>query len=629
MKYSIMFLLLNLSLYQNVIAKSLTYNNLYLSYVSAIAAESIALYVQQEHLGGIVLRDFRGDTEFKDNQSLLKAIISPFKTETNYQNKPLIFGVWSNEGVYANDPQTRAILEPAYGVPGSKDNNGYPVQNKDFINKLRHMNGIIYNTLQAQTETHTYFDYKTNQIVTIYNKTPEAIGTLYFTDPHADLATSGTSFIQDSFCRKNNTICDFTLSNQNQPIELKDRAKMGNFTSFSLLEHTDLDQPFNPLYKLISVGGENHESTFEDTFKNPNGIANFVNSASTLINAFQIDGINLDYENPQMTVKNAEQFSLLVKQLKEAMPDKIISVTILSEETYLNGSQEGIHGFPIDTLSNIATYASLINLITYHVDGAFIKTLDGSITSSFLSNLTIPSNAPDIYQFSIENSVNAALKAGISPKQLLVSIPTYGSALAGVSNENNGLFNILPETVTIPQGDLDNSNCSVAITSLRPKRCRGAFQYRYILNQMLNNGLTETNHTQNNQVIGTTAYGKAWSVPTKTHYLLKITNLGKLSDLAFNVTIGDFLAPNFFNINTDKTYDAETTTSINGQENLSVKWTTSWGPNGQCPTKLNFTRNTHIIMKITPDNTTGKYITYCTFAGLGDLSMPFEAHIVR
>lgn len=618
MKQSLLLLLINCCLCPLAFAESLTYKHLYLSYVSANVAQSIANYVQAQHLGGMILREFGGDTQLNDKRSLLRALNQPLTPDRISHKKPMVMGLWSNEQVNSNDALTRAIPGHSYGVPGSRDKNGFIVKNQDFTEKLRGMDGIIYGFLAAQTKTHTYFDNKTYQMITISNKTPDMIGTLYFTDPRADLATSGSSAIQDAFCRKNSAICDFTLFNRSLPIDLKDGVKMGNFTTFSALGKTDPDPKQELPLKLISVGGPHHEATFEDTFSSSKGIENFVNSAKALITAFELDGIDLDYENPKMTPSSAESFTLLVRQLKAEMPDKLISVTILSEEAYVNGTLEGPYGFANGTLSDIATHVSRINLITYHADGILTDPLDGTIISRFLTNLHRPINAPNAYQFSIENAVETALQAGVSPEQLMVTIPAYGRSIAGVSHDNGGLFNPIPTTAILPRGDLDHANCSTDFHPLTPGQCTGAFQYHYILEEMLTNGLEETNHESNGIVIGTTAYALEWSPSNATNYQLKITNLGKLSDIAFHVTIGDYNVPDFFNINTDKTYDARSTSSINGLEDLAVKWSTSWGPSGQCPTKLNFSRDTHVIMKVTPDNNSGKYLTYCTFAALGD-----------
>lgn len=616
MKKSITILLLNLGLYQTAIAEPVGYANLYLSYVSTNAAQSIINYVKQQGLGGVILWEFRGDSGFNEDTSLLKTISVPLSNYNLNEEKPWVMGYWSDWNVYSMEP-SRAIPQASYGVPGSRDSNNNLVINQDFSDKLSGMNAIAYSFLEAQAQSFTYYDKKNDEMVTVSNKTPELIGTLYFNDPWSDLATSGVSSTQDAFCRKNSAICDFTLANRTAPIELKDGAKMGNFNAFSTLEHADKDNPLGPLRKIISVGGYSHDDSFEDTFKSPDGIDNFVNSAKVLISTYQLDGIDLDYENPQMTASNAENFVNLVKQLRIAIPDKIISVTTLSDPAYLNGTRNNQYGFPDNTLREIAQYATKINLITYDFYGAFSHSSDQSGTTGFLTNLTIPANAPASYHFSVESSVKAALKAGVVPSQLSVGIPAYGHALAGISNENGGLFSPISNLATIPRGDLDMANCRTRISPLKFNSCSGSFQYKYILTKMLGHGLTETDHQDNDIVIGTTAYATSWSPPTKTEHQLKITNVGGTGDLAFNVTIGDFIAPDFFNVSTDKTYDAEATSSINGKQKLTVKWSTNSGQNGQCSTKFDFTQNMHIIMKILPDDKNEQYITLCSFVALG------------
>lgn len=616
MKKLITILLLNLSLYQTAIAESITYNNLYLSYVSTNAAESITHYVNQKGLGGVMLWEFRGDTAFSEKNSLLKTISTALKNPEQNSEKPYILGNWSNTNVYSIE-STRAIPQPGYGVPGSRDADNNTVNNQDFSDKLSGMNVIAYSFLQAQTQKYTYFDKKNDETVTVPNNTPENIGTLYFNDPWSDLSTSGVSATQDAFCRKNSPICDFALANQNAPIELKDGAKMGNFNAFSMLQHTDPNNPLGPLRKIVSVGGYGHEDSFEDTFSSQYGIDNFVNSAKILINTYQLDGIDLDYENPQMTASNAESFATLVKQLKLAMPDKMITITTLSDPDFLKGTRDNQYGFAGDTLHNIAEYATAINLITYDFYGAFNHSSDQTGTTGFLTNLTIPSNAPSSYHFSIQNSVKAALKAGVPASQLNVGIPAYGRALAGINPDNGGLFNPISNIATIPRGDLDTINCRTRITPLKSNSCSGSFQYKFIINKMLHHGLTEKEHQDNGVVIGTTAYGQSWSSPTKTEYKLKITNIGGLGDLAFNVGIDDFLTHDVLNVGTEKTYTSETTSNINGKQTLTVKWSTPSGLTGECRTKFDFTQNMHIIMKVLPDNHNEQYITLCSFVALG------------
>jgi hypothetical protein len=135
---------------------------------------------------------------------------------------------------------------------------------------------------------------------------------------------------------------------------------------------------------------------------------------------------------------------------------------------------------------------------------------------------------------------------------------------------------------------------------------------------MLGQGFIETNHQLNDLVIGASAYANHWSPLQGSNYDLKITNAGQEDDMAFNVIIGDFSAPDFFNTNKDQTYSSQITKKINGKENLSVKWTTNWGPSGECRSTLNFTKSMHIILKVTPDTIKSQYKTFCSFSALNN-----------
>lgn len=616
MKKNISILMLSLSFFQTAVAEQTSYTNLYLSYVSANAARSIATYVKKQGLGGIFVWELGGDSCFNTKTSLLKAISQSLNRYHVDGEKLLVMGYWGNWNVYSMSPN-HAIPELPYGVPGSRDINGNTVINQDFSDKLAGMNAIVYTYLEAQTQTYTYHDIKKDEVITVNNKTPEMIGTLYFSDPWSDLATSGVSATQDAFCRKNSPICEFSLMNRTVPIELKDGAKMGNFNAFANLQHTDKESLLGPLLKVVSVGGYGHDASFEDAFNHPNGIDNFVNSAKVLINTYKLDGIELAYENPQMTTAQAIHFVNLVKQLRDALPDKIINVTTLADPSYLNGTREGVYGFSQQTLGELAKYATKINLATYDFNGAFGQPPEHVSITGFLTNLTIPTNTPPTYRFSTENSVKAALEAGVSPSQLIVGIPAYGRALAGISSENGGLFNPIPNTTTIPRGDLDTARCRTKINPFKASNCSGAFQYKFILSKMLGQGLIETDFKENDVVIGTTAYATTWTPPTKTDYKLKISNLGGVGDLGFNVTIGDFSAPDFFHLNNENVYSAESTASINGKQKLTVKWSTSSGANGQCDTQFDFTKNMHVIMKVVSDTKHDQYITFCAFVDLG------------
>jgi Glycosyl hydrolases family 18 len=306
-----------------------------------------------------------------------------------------------------------------------------------------------------------------------------------------------------------------------------------------------------------------------------------------------------------MTHERAEQFLQLVVGLKEAMPNKIISVTLLSDPAYLNGTRNGQYGFPSSILKSVVDNSTYMNLMTYDFYGAF----NYPGITGFLTNLHDAS--PTL--FSIEASVQAALNAGVNPSHLSVGIPSYGRALTGIDSNNAGLFQPIPSSSTIPRGNLDSANCSTDITAIGASSCSGSFQYRYIIDNMLGKGLTATEHEQ----VGTTAYGASFKPPSG--HELNIQSNG--STIGFNVTIGSFKPGDFFNTNDQHSYDGAIT-GIDGEKNLTVSWATNWGnpttdPKGSCKETFSFTQSMNVSIQVVGDNSKpGTYLTTCTYTNL-------------
>lgn len=602
-------------------ASTANYDNMYMSYYSADDVKAMGEYAKNKKLGGFILWEFRGDLSFDNSKSLLKNLgqsISGYKVG---DKAPLVMGYWSNWNLYSNDANSRAIPEPAYPVPGSVDQNGKRVSNEDFSNKLNGMNMLTYSFVEVQAKKFTYTDSKTGKTFTIDNKTPDKIGTLYFNDPWADLSKSGQDSAQDQLCEQDKNICFFALSNRNQPIKPDDGSQMGNFNAFAKLSNSSGN--LGTLHKMFSVGGYGHDDSFEDTFSSPNGITNFVQSAKAIIDAYNMSGIDLDYENPSMTGQNATHFNELVKQLRQALPDKIISVTILADPDYLKGTRDGQYGFTGDTLKQISDNADHLNLMTYDFHGAFDYNAQGTGTTGFLTNLYIPEDAPTDYKFSVSDSVDAAIAQSVSVEKISIGIPAYGRALTNIPGDNNGLFQKITRNSTIPRGDLDSATCSTSVASIGANSCSGSFQYKYIQEQMLGKGFIEhdwkaKNVGGANVANGVSAFATHWAPPMPEGHTLEITNIGTGTDTAFNVSIGSFTAPDFFNLGTDKTYTAQQTSGIVGQNGLVVQWKVNWGnpdtdPHGECDKSFNFDSNTHVMVKVHPDNTSGTYVTTCDF----------------
>lgn len=579
------------------------YENVFLSYYTPKNVEAMVNYTLKHQLGGVIVWEFRGDVPLQSSDSLLKTAVSTYQLNINSVT-PFIMGYWSNWNVYTADSASRAIPQPAYGVPGSVNSvTGELVMNADFTQKLEAMNIITYAFLEAQTKQ--YRDYL-GRIYT--NPNPSQIGRLYFSDPWADLAKN------DSFCSNGNLICWYATRIQNKPDG--ESAKMGNFEAFSALQHADKNNPLGELKKIFAVGGAGHDDTFEDIFGSESYLQNFVTSASEIIAHYHLDGIDLDYENLTMSYEQSQQFLVLIQKLRAALgKDKIITVTVLSDPDYLTGKTNHFtSGFDPKTsvLRQISQLADRINLMTYDFHGAFDYD-KGKGRTGFLTNLyPIPvADLPPGYnpRFSVDAAVQALLSLGIDSNRINVGIPAYGRALAGISKENGGLFQVIPETASIPRGDMDSATCLTAITPLGGNSCSGGFQYSTIISMMRDKGFVQQ---PVNAALGTTAYADHWSTIVSNH--LEITNTGSGSDLGFQVSILDsrkqllFGLSDWLAVGSGKVYDAVSavsTASIEGKNGLIVHWSTGWGPEGNCKETFNFTANMHVMVKV---NNQGKAI---------------------
>ncbi len=576
-----------------------TYNNMFISYYTPSNVTAMVNYSKDNNLGGLIMWEFRGDAPYDTNDSLLSAAVNAYSS--NDTNPSQIMGYWSDWSVYAGGSD-RAIPEPAYPVPGSLDSSsGQAVANQDFTDKLEGMNIITYAFLEAQAQTYSY----NGQTVTNPNYATDG-GTLYFNDPWADLLKQG----DDSFCKSaDNKICWFVPTMQGK--DISSSAMMGNFEAFAKLQHSNTNNPLGALKKVISVGGYGHDDTFEDAFDSQAHINNFVDSTSQIISAYNLDGIDLDYENPNMTHQQSEDFLNLVQALRTKLGNgKLITVTILSSPEYIEGTQNGANGFDAGVLGKISQLADKINLMTYDFHGAFDYNPDGTGTTGFITNLYMPTDSAAGYKFSVDTSVAAAKQVGVDPSKIVVGIPAYGRSLTGIDSTNGGLFQLIPSSTSIPRGDLDNADCDTAISPLGANSCSGSFQYNYIIKNMVGNGFTATERTDDSQSVsnGTTAYANSWTAPDESGYNLELTNTGSSTSGDLGITVDISQASNKFGPSgylapsANQTYNKTSnpsTQKIDGKTGLIVHWATySGGPQGNCPGLLSLNKNMHVMVKV-------------------------------
>ena len=127
--------------------------------------------------------------------------------------------------------------------------------------------------------------------------------------------------------------------------------------------------PFNNAWKLtsivesahsqnvrvsVAVGGWGLDNEFEQMASQPESRTSFVKNLKDIVNQYRLDGVDIDWEYPDPG-QSAQNYLALMKELRAALPDKLISTAVISygDETGLGISDEI---FSIVDYVNIMTY---------------------------------------------------------------------------------------------------------------------------------------------------------------------------------------------------------------------------------------------------------------------------------
>jgi len=348
--------------------------------------------------------------------------------------------------------------------------------------------------------------------------TEKDLGTLYFFDPWSDLSPENCSddSLTDTYAMK-------IKKNYKTKPECKNATHYDNFSKFAKLSDA---------VRLVSIGGYSYNKTFEIMFTNDGGLNEqisdtFIKSAVDLIKKHGIDGVDLDYEDLDMTKNMSESYLALVKKMRKyfdenGLNDKKITVTCLSDPKYLKGVRNADFGF--SNLSEFEPYIDSLQLMTYDFHGSFDFMAGGSNITGFNSNLGNSSDyAPT---FSVENSVEAALEVKIPASKIVIGIPAYGRSIGNVKNTESsqgvkglGKGVIEGESIVLVAGDMDNKGCETNTVS----PCTGMFSYRYIIDNLLKDGFEGVQALS--PEIASAAYAESWTPPappkTCTEYTIK------------------------------------------------------------------------------------------------------------
>lgn len=273
-----------------------------------------------------------------------------------------------------------------YPVPGSLVSSGSAEKNPEMQRQLDAINVLAYAFLQADTA-----------------------GDVYFDNPATDLSSSDVQ----QFCRQAPSACPNAGS-----------ASAGSFSAFARLNNRH-----HSLQKIISVGGGGSQSSLDNALNHPE---EFSRSAATLIHAYHLNGIDLDFEpDAFFGLGQGEKYAQLVGSLRQALgPDAFISIEVPGDRETLRSID-----CPADTRchNNLALMAAdgYVSLMGYSYHG---PDYPGAVTANHSNLYADPDEPllPRLYHISDNDAVEYLTYRGVPAAKLLLGVPAYFVSYGGV-----------------------------------------------------------------------------------------------------------------------------------------------------------------------------------------------------
>jgi chitinase len=190
---------------------------------------------------------------------------------------------------------------------------------------------------------------------------------------------------------------------------------------------------------LVSVGGWGADG-FSDAAQSESSRARFAESAADLIAHNALDGIDLDWEYPGLPgpgIRHRDEdkhnFTLLLQALRDRLNALARERSRGADDPYLLTAALADGEFVAHIeLDAIHPYLDWIDLMTYDFHNSLTPT-----TGHHAALSRSATSAPN--ERSVERAVSQYLAAGVPARKLVVGVPFYGRAFAGVHADNHGL----------------------------------------------------------------------------------------------------------------------------------------------------------------------------------------------
>ncbi len=195
----------------------------------------------------------------------------------------------------------------------------------------------------------------------------------------------------------------------------------------------------NPKLKiLISVGGWTWSGKFSDMALTKVNRKKFIDSSISFIERYNLDGIDLDWEYPNLIgfgnifrPEDTKNFTLLLKEFRYALSKLgekegkhyLLTIAAGAFDDYITNTEMG----------KAQEYLDFINLMAYDQYEAAIDSISGHHAPLF-------TNPRDPKQNSADASIHKFIQVGVPAKKIVLGVAFYGRSWEVVSSKYHGLY---------------------------------------------------------------------------------------------------------------------------------------------------------------------------------------------
>ena len=210
----------------------------------------------------------------------------------------------------------------------------------------------------------------------------------------------------------------------------------------------------------MSIGGWQDDSSawvpYQNAAKTESGRKQVANSILDILERYELDGVDMDWEYPRSDDKN--NFTLLMKEIRDTLKAKneryLVSAAVPSS---LNTRR-----YDYVALNEILDY---FNVMTYDMETSSNTSYQSALYTSTYS------------RYSTDDAVKSIINAGVDKRKVVLGMAFYGKKFTGVDSSNNGRGNKYESKREISFTEIYNSYISKAYQSIYDENAGSNYIY--------------------------------------------------------------------------------------------------------------------------------------------------------